>query len=143
MPKEQELQEGKIVAISAQTVHVEILLKEACQQCKSKSACMAFNTQERIIDITCYNPQDYQVGEIVDVKMDTVLGFKAVVYAYVLPMVLLLIVMVVGSHFLKHQLWVACWAVLAVVLYYLILYILRRKINQKFKFYIEKKSTGE
>lgn len=141
MSTEQELHEGKIVAISAQTVHVEILLTEACQQCKSKNSCMAFNTQERIVDVVCSNPQDFQVGEVVDVKMDTVVGFKAVMYAYVLPMVLLLIVMVIGSQFLEHQLWIAFWVFVAVAFYYLLLYLLRHKINRKFKFYITKKYT--
>ncbi len=139
MPTEQELHEGKVVKISENTVHVEIVVSEACHQCKGKESCMAFNSKERIIDIDCSNPQDFKIGENVEVKMDTSLGFKAVAYAYVLPVIFLIGGLVIGTQLIKQELIVVLISISILVLYYLLLYLLRKKINRKFKFNIVKK----
>ncbi|MGI6290993.1 MAG: SoxR reducing system RseC family protein [Bacteroidales bacterium] len=135
----QELHEGKIVKIEAGIVYVKILVNEACQHCDGKKSCMVFNAKERLIEVKCPNSQDYQVEEIVDVQMATSMGFKAVFYAYLLPVLILILILILGNHFIQQELIPILISFLLLALYYCILYLLRKKIGKKFVFTLQKK----
>ncbi len=134
----QEFHEGKIVKIETNNIVVEILVNEACQQCDGKKSCMIFNEKRRLIDIACNNVADYQLGEIVNVKMATSIGFIAVFYAYLLPVIVLIATFVIGHFFIKNEIIVILISFLIVSLYYYLLYLLRKKIEKKIVFTIQK-----
>jgi positive regulator of sigma E activity len=135
----QETHEGEIVGVYDTYVHVKILLNEACQNCNSKKACMVFSSKERIIDIRCDNPSLFQIGECVTVHMATSMGLKAVLFAYVLPVILLIGSILAASRWIKQELITIAIGLGVVVTYYLLLFSLRKKINRTFSFSISKK----
>ena len=140
MPASQETHEGEIIGIDNHYVHVKILLNEACQNCRSKKACMVFTARERIIDIKTEQSQSFEIGEKVNVKIATTVGMKAVLYAYVLPVVFLLTSILLGSHYIQKEIIVIAIGLGILVLYYILLYFLKSKINRTFTFTITKKT---
>lgn len=139
MIDQHEYHEGKVVNISSNIVHVEIMINEACHHCAGKDSCMAFTSKERIIDVYCSNPNKYEIGEEVQVSMKTSLGYKAVVYAYLLPIILLVSTLIITNKLFKEQIVLVISIFIVLTIYFIILYILRKKINKKFKFSISKK----
>lgn len=140
MPASQETHEGEIVSIDKEYIHVKILLKEACQNCDSKKACMVFTSRERIIDIKSDQAQSFEIGEKVNVNMATAMGMKAVLYAYILPVILLLTAILLGNYYIKKEIIVIAIGLGILVLYFTLLYFLKSKINQTFTFTITKKT---
>lgn len=139
MSFEQEVHEGKVVQITDACVHVQIAINDACQHCNSKKSCMIFNARERIIDVNCSNPQDYEIGEIVDLQMKTTIGLKAVWFAYVIPFLVLVGTIIVGVNIMDNELLVVLIAFGILALYYFLIYFKRKKINQIFTFTLLKK----
>jgi positive regulator of sigma E activity len=136
----QEVHEGKIVGFSDDCIHVQITINEACQNCKSKKACMIFNAQDRIIDVYSSNPHDYEVGEIVNVQMKTTLGLTAVLFAYVNPVIVLVGSIFIGLSIINNDALVLLIAFLLLAIYYFILYLARKKIKEVFTFTLAKKN---
>lgn len=140
MSFEQEVHEGKVVQITDACVHVQITINEACQHCKSKKSCMVFNARERIIDVNCSNSQDYKIDEIVDLQIKTSIGLKAVLFAYVIPFIVLAGTIFVGVNIISNDLFVVLIAFGILIIYYFLIYLNRKKINQIFTFILSKKA---
>ena len=134
------IHEGKIVAIDANSIEVEIVNKSACATCHAKGVCGASDEQVRIICI----PQTiatatagYQVGDNVKLVLSATLGMKAVILAYGLPLLVLLAAILIFSALGIEQLYVGLLSLAAVVVYYIIFAIFRDKLEREFVFSIE------
>jgi sigma-E factor negative regulatory protein RseC len=134
MLTDQEIHEGKIVSFSDNCIHVQITVNEACQNCKSKNACMIFNARDRIIDINSSNTNSYEIGEVVDVQMKTSIGLKAVLLAYVIPVIVLLVSIIIGMTLIKNDILVLLISFFLLAIYYYSIYLVRAKMKQIFTF---------
>jgi sigma-E factor negative regulatory protein RseC len=131
-------QKGKVIAVSGTEVCVKIERGEACSGCKNKASCQMGKSEEQIIAVETKQANTYSVGEEVNISMKTSLGLKAVLYAYVLPLVLLLVAFVIAYQFVTSELMQIVIALLPVIVYYLILYRMRRRMKRTFQFHISK-----
>jgi sigma-E factor negative regulatory protein RseC len=130
---------GTVVEKNGQTVRVKITRSDACGHCAAQRGCQMLNTTERIIEVPADRQScNFEVGETVLVHMQTHSGLKAVFYAYLLP--ILLMMACVSLMYAMHcgEGLIALTAIGSIVLYYLLLYLFRRRINRKFSFKIEK-----
>ena len=133
------LHSGTVVEKSTEKYLVQITLNDACGHCSNQKACAIFTSDKRIIEIvrdTC--TPEAEVGEKVNVRMQTQSGLQAVFYAYLLPVLLLMCVIVVLYIFRLGEQAVALSAVGTMGLYYLAFYFFRRKLEKKFSFTLEK-----
>lgn len=132
---------GVIERIEGNTVYVKIIQQSACAGCHAKSMCMAADSKEKIVEVTDRSGL-FRVDEPVLVCGQALMGLRAVLLAFVLPLCFVVAVIVAGS--------VAGWkdsvsalAGLAVLVpYYLILYFFRDKLKNIFIFTIEKQRTN-
>ena len=130
---------GTVVENDGRTIRVKITRSEACGHCAARSGCQMLNTTERIIEVPAdRQSRGYEVGETVLVQMQTHSGLKAVFYAYLLPVIMLMSCVIVMFSLHCNEGATALAAIGAVVLYYLLFYLFRRRINRKFSFKIEK-----
>lgn len=136
------LHEGRVVEKTAEKYLVQITLNDACGHCSNQKACAIFASDRRIIEIArdAHTPEA-EVGESVEVRMRTQSGMKAVFYAYLLPVLLLMCVIIVLYVFRLNEQAVAISAVGTMVLYYLAFYFFRHRIEKKFSFTLEKNIT--
>ena len=131
--------EGIVRAIDGDDIHVEIIVSSACSGCHAKSICIPSDHRQEVVIVKNTRHEDFQVGETVELLLETSAGNKAVVLAYVLPLVVLL-VLLFGCYALTHkELLSVGISVLGVVLYYLILKSANKKVEKGITFGICKK----
>lgn len=130
---------GTITEITEGVIKVEIINKSLCASCHAKSVCAVGDAKDKIIEVPYYNNGEYSVGEQVCVQMRRSMGFKAVWISYVIPVAILLVFLLTLSGYNLHELWVGIISILAVSIYYLMIYLFRGKIANRFMFTIAKK----
>lgn len=130
--------EGTIDNISGNQYTIRITQSTACSECHAKGACMAADTKEKMVDVLDTSGQ-FKLNERVLLSGKTSIGYKAVLWAFVLPLILMICV-VFGSISIWHvgELQAAFMSLLALVPYYVILYMVRRKMGEKLAFSIKK-----
>ena len=131
--------EGIVRVVNGDEITVEVIVSSACSGCHAKSICIPSDRrQERIVVKNTRNEQ-YEIGETVELLLETSAGNKAVVLAYVLPLFVLL-VLLFGCYVLTHkELLSVGISVLGVIIYYLILKSAGKKVERGITFGIRKK----
>ena len=131
--------EGIVRAIDGDDISVEIIVSSACSGCHAKSICIPSDRRQEVITVKNTRHENYQVGETVELLLETSAGNKAVVLAYVLPL-LVLLVLLFGCFALTHkELLSVGIGMLGVILYYLILKSAGKKVERGITFGIRKK----
>ncbi|MDR2511650.1 MAG: SoxR reducing system RseC family protein [Bacteroidales bacterium] len=128
--------EGKVTRIDENSIFVSILSLSACAACKSKKFCNISESKEKIIEIKVKNPENYEINQIVDVKMQENLGFAAVILAYVLPFVVLFVSLLTFAKIFDNELLVTVISIAAIAIYYFVIKLFSKKIKKKFQFTI-------
>lgn len=129
---------GIIESTEDRCVHVRILQSSACGSCAVASHCSASEAKEKMVDIYDRNAGIYQKGQLVTIATDGPTGFKAVLFGYGLPLIVLIAVLVFTIIITGNETIAALLAIASLVPYYIILYLLRDKINRQVNFTIEK-----
>ena len=129
---------GIVEKIDGSHVVVRIVQTSACSACSAKGLCNASESKEKQIDVYEVNPA-YRIGEEVVLCGTTSMGMKAVFLAFGIPVLLLLGALFVTMRITDGDaLLAAAVALLAVVPYYVVLYLMKDKMNKTFSFVIEK-----
>ena len=130
--------EGIIEKISSNQVTVRILQQSACSACHAKGACTLADSKEKLIDVADSSGRFHE-NERVILEGKESMGYKAVVWAFVLPLVILITILVFAtSRWNFSETEAAISALIALAPYYLILYLLRNKMANSFQFSIKK-----
>lgn len=114
-----------------------IIQNSACSGCHAKSACTAADSAEKIIEVP-YFQNDLKIGQQVTVVGAKSMGWKAVGYAFVLPFILLMAMLIGVGEVTGDELKAGICALSVLLPYYLILYLLRNKMKSKFTFTLRK-----
>jgi sigma-E factor negative regulatory protein RseC len=139
MSKEKSVtHKGTIIEITQECIRVEIINKSMCAACHAKGFCSAGDTKDKIIDVEYYNNGEFAVGDEVEVIMNRSMGFKAVWISYVVPLVILLIFLLTLQGLGFSELHSGLFALLSVCVYYLLVYLFKDKLANKFVFTIVK-----
>ena len=129
---------GIVEKIDGSHIVVRIVQTSACSACSAKGLCNASESKEKQIDVYEVNPA-YRIGEEVILCGTTSMGMKAVFLAFGIPVFLLLAALFVTMRVTDGDaLLSAIVALVAVVLYYAVLYLMKDKMNKTFSFVIEK-----
>ena len=119
--------------------HLQVLIVQtsACAACKVAGYCNAAESKEKLIDVYCDCASDYQVGQTVTVTASQRVAAKALLWGFGMPFVVMVTVLVAvllptGSEGLA-----ALSGLLALVPYYGVLYMLRRRLRDQLSFAIK------
>lgn len=129
--------EGIVKEISNGIVRVEIISTSACAACHAQGTCPVFERESKIIDIADTLGR-YELGETVNVVMEKTTGFKALFLGYLAPFLILLITLIVGSRLSDKEYMAGITAIAGLAVYYLVLYLFRKKLNRTFTFCLRK-----
>ena len=127
---------GTISDIKNEKITVSILNVSACAGCHAKSACSMSDMKEKEIDIIDYS-SSFKLGEEVNVVYQESLGWLALLLAYVLPFVLVLITLFIATAF-TNELISGLMALGILLPYYSLLYFLKDRLKKTFSFTIHK-----
>jgi len=78
---------GIVISVDGVKASVKIEVQSACSGCHAKGICSAADMAEKIIETV--SEESLTVGDSVIVEMDQRLGFKAVMFAFLIPFILL------------------------------------------------------
>ena len=129
---------GVVDAVEEGCVRVRILQSSACSACKVAAHCNASETKEKIIDVMDADASHYQKGDQVMVVADTAVGFRASLYGYLLPLILM-VVTLVGVLAATHSEGLAALSALGILMpYYVLLFLMRNKLRNRLSFTLER-----
>lgn len=129
--------QGIIEKIEKHKVFVRIEQKAACSACHARSACLASDKKEKIIEIDDTSGM-YAVNEPVIISAHSSVGFYAVIIAFVIPLTLVILACIIGMDQSGNE-GIGGLAGLSVLIpYYFILFIFREKLKKKFVFSLSK-----
>ncbi|CDB99660.1 positive regulator of sigma(E) RseC/MucC [Bacteroides sp. CAG:443] len=124
--------------INGSRLKVKIVQSSACSACSVKGHCSASETKEKIIDVYNKNNVPCQVGERVMIVGTTSMGMKAVLLAFVLPFIVLLLALIISLKLTGGDEAVSALVSLGTLVpYYLIIYICRNRLSRSFMFILE------
>ncbi|MBQ0082143.1 MAG: SoxR reducing system RseC family protein [Paludibacteraceae bacterium] len=126
---------GVIIAIKDGVAKVRIMQTSACAECHAKSACTVSDQKEKIIDAEMRH-DDFSIGDEVYVIVQKNIGISAVLLAYVLPFVLIIVTMAILDNFIDNDLLTGTISLGMLLPYVLLLRVFRKKLNARFRFYI-------
>lgn len=129
--------DGKIVEITPEFTTVEILVSSACAACHAKGLCGMSEAEQKVIMVPTDPYAEHKVGDHVTVKTKMTMGLKAVWISYVIPLAVLMILILTLSAFFDSQLLCGLASVGGVAVYYLIIWLLRDRLQNEFSFHIE------
>lgn len=130
---------GVVESATGGMVRVRIVAHGACGSCRAREACGMGESAEKIVEVYTPDAGEYAVGETVTVGVARGMGITAVVAAYAVPLVLLLAVLAGVSAGGAGEGAAALSAIAAVGVYYVLLYLLRGRIETKIHFTINKR----
>ena len=131
------LHKGTVKAIEKDKLTVQISQTSACAACKVAGYCNAAESKEKVIDVFCDSVAKYKVGQQVTVSTSGQVASKALLWAFGVPFVLLMAVLVLVLLLTGNEGWAALGALVALIPYYLILWLLRDKMREQLAFKIE------
>ncbi len=131
---------GVVESIEGNHIKVKILQASACSACQARAMCASSDTKEKIIDVWDSNADSYHVGEEVVACGSLSMGRNAVYLAFLIPLVLTIVWIVLSLKCLHTNELTAIIGV-GVILsaYYLALSAMNNKLSKTFSFWLEKK----
>src|SRR5690554_3640930 len=130
--------EGVIEKVKDNNITVRILQKSACSDCHAKAACMAADLKEKMVDIKDYTGVFHE-NERVIIEGKKSIGYRAVLWAFIVPLTLLLLILILSLTIWNlSETQSAMNSIIALVPYYIMLYFLRNRMANSFRFNIKK-----
>lgn len=128
---------GKVEKVGKHKVFVRIEQQAACSACHARTACLASDKKEKIIEVDDDSGL-YSVDEQVFVSAQPATGLLAVAVAFVIPLALVIIALIAGTGKSGNEAVGGLAGLSVLIPYYLILYALRDKLKKKFVFTLSK-----
>lgn len=131
---------GVIEDIAGRKVKVRIMQSSACSSCKIASHCNASETKVKIIEVTVGSGSDYSLGEEVVVSTTLHVVGRAMTVGFILPFIVMVASLMLAFLVTSDEIVSALMALVSLVPYYLIIYMLRGRLSRGVVFKIENKN---
>ena len=129
---------GIVESISEGCVQVRILQTSACAACKVAGHCHASESKEKIVDVLNVGDASHlKVGDGVVVSASRDVANRALLLGFGVPFLILVSVLFIMLQLVSDEGLAALAALLALLPYYGLLYLMRDRIQQKMAFSIE------
>ena len=122
---------GVVVAVDGRRLKVQIESVSACAACHAKGMCTLSDKEEKLIDIESPAAVDKKVGDVVTVVVTQQRGMQAVVLAYILPAIVVILSLVGMLNIVSEPVAIIL-SLLSLAVYYILLYLFRNRISSKF-----------
>lgn len=133
---EQIEHKGVILSINTSKAIVKIERKSACSGCHAQSACSAADKEDREIEVVLPH-SDFSIGEEILVTGNYSMGLKAVLFAFVIPFLLMLISLFVSKGYVTDA-FAGVISLVVLSVYYIILSFFKDQLKRRFLFIAKK-----
>ncbi|MDD2797549.1 MAG: SoxR reducing system RseC family protein [Bacteroidales bacterium] len=125
--------EGIVEALNSETVFVRIIQVSACSSCHAKGACSTSDISEKLIEIR-QSDEKFSIGERVTIEGSSSIASSAVLLAFVIPFVLIILTLALSTHFFQSEVLSALLSILILIPYYSVLYFRNDVLKKTFAF---------
>ncbi len=125
---------GVVKDVKGLKVSVLITQNSACSSCAAAHLCHSAESREKVIEAWATEGNVPQVGQTVTIRGTVGQGMTAVLLAYVLPLALVIGLLFVLVAYQMSEAQAALCALLSLLPYYGLLYLLRGRLAQKLTF---------
>lgn len=132
MSMEEIEHKGIVDRIEGDKVFVRVMQQSACAGCHAKGVCSSTDTKDHLIESS--TKYSLRIGDSVSVSGAKQQGLKAVFWAYVMPFLLILMVLIIGNIWIKNEVISGLSALAVLVPYFMLLRLFRAKLESKFVF---------
>ncbi len=129
---------GRVVSVTPEVTTVEIVSESACGACHAKGLCSLGDSKVKMVEVPTSGRSDIRPGDEVEVVLKASMGHKAVLLAYMIPLVLLVAVLLVAVSAGVGELYAGLAAIAAVAVYYFGLWLMRGRLRNEYIFNIKK-----
>ncbi len=133
---------GTIVEIDHDELTVKIDNRSACHNCAAQAFCGLSECKSQLLKTKVSNPEDYHQGEQVMVAISLRQGMLALVWTYVVPLILILAAIIIGQSNGLDETTSGISSIIILISYYLWLFLTKNKFKNRISFKIIKKSGG-
>ena len=124
--------EGIVERIEGDKVFVRVMQESACAGCHAKGVCTSTDTKDHIIE--SHSTYGFKIGEAALVVGTNEQGLKAVFWAYIMPFIVVLLVLIIGELWIHDEAISGVLALVALVPYFGLLKLFRKRFESKFIF---------
>ena len=128
---------GTIEKISKNTLHVKMLQSSACSSCHAAKLCQSSESKEKEVEVVTENASQYRVGQTVMLIGSVRQGLKATVWAYMVPILVLVAVLLGCVKAGCGETLSALLALGSLIPYFFTLWLMREKFKKQFSFSVE------
>ncbi len=128
---------GIVDSIDGNRVRVRIVQTSACAACKVAGHCNAAEAKEKLVDVLTADVTRWKVGDTVTVAASQQMATRALLLAFGLPLVLLLVVLFTVLAVTGREGLSALCGLAALVPYYAVLWLTRKRLQQRLAFWIQ------
>lgn len=118
---------------------VEITVSSACGECRAKSICMPSERKQELVEAQNPYHQEFVVGEVVTLNLQSSSGRKAVILGYLMPFLVLLASFLLTFLFTDKEWIPVLVSLVCTFLYFVVLYRFKNRMDEQFTFYVTKK----
>lgn len=126
--------EGIVDQISDKSIRVKIMSMSACASCHAKGACTVADMEEKEVEVPLAG--NYKVGQRVMVTGSTAQGLQAAWWAYILPILLLLLTLFVSFSLTGNEALAGLLALVVLVPYFGLIKLSEKFMKKTFQFTI-------
>lgn len=130
-------QSATVVRVDTTEIEVEVCRPEACAVCKAKNACSEGSSAAKRMTLV-NDGQGYQIGDQIQLIMRRSAGLKAVVIAYLIPVVLVVAALLIFQATTLSETTAALFTLGVLVIYFIVIRLLRGRIHHQLTIEIEK-----
>lgn len=131
---------GIVDSVERNVVHVRIVQNSACHDCKIASHCATSESKIKMIDVFTADYSQYKKNDEVEVLASASVGFTAVAYAFVMPLLVMILSIIIAYYSTDGNEAISAIAgIISLVPSFTLLYILRGKFARTMLFTIEHK----
>ena len=129
---------GVVDSVEGDCVKVRIVQTSACAACKVAGYCNAAESKEKMVDVFCGDTaKNYHVGQPVTVSTSGSVAARALLWGFGMPFLVLVTVLFVVLLLTHNEGLAAVSAILALLPYYGLLWLLCDRMREQLSFAIE------
>lgn len=124
--------EGIVQTAGKDSVIVLLSPGVSCSGCQAEKSCNISGTDRKLIKVD--GTFNLSAGEKVKVSMKRSQGYSAIFLGYILPLIVVIVALAAMTSFSVNELYSGLVSLGLLITYYLMLFVLRKSINNRFTF---------
>lgn len=130
--------DGIVIETVGKNIKVQIVSESACASCHAKGACTAADVQDKEVDVISH--EEFLPGQKVVIVGTNSQGLKATWWAYVLPLILVIVTLTVTFSITGNENIAGAFALLVLAPYFFTMHLARKAMKKTFAFSVKSKN---